>query len=328
MLYLHCGWPRTATTALQGALAARREQLAAAGVLYPDRWRGERWRADGNAHHGVAELFEGDPDARAIAAFRDYLAGNRERTVLISTEFLTEGLPGREGGTLLRLLDAVRDVTPVTCLWSLRCVADLLSALYLDWLALDEPPPAAPLLTLAQWRAVRAFERLLAGIASMPTQSDAVGGRTVYLRYDAGGAHHEELLRVVGLEQPLRAEIVAELRDRPAVNARRSRKALIALLHRERIAARAGVEIPAAALQRAWREGALRFEEDGPCDLVGVEVRRAVHQQAIAISRRSGFTPYPEFFESAEIEPSPPTSLDPDALTDADLERVIACWPG
>lgn len=48
MLYLHCGWPRTGTTSLQAALFEHKDELAAGGTVYPDRWRSPI----GFTHHG------------------------------------------------------------------------------------------------------------------------------------------------------------------------------------------------------------------------------------------------------------------------------------
>jgi hypothetical protein len=321
MLFLHCGWPHTGTSSLQAAMCEHRDRLAAAGVVYPQRWQRR------NAHHEVIELFGPSANNDAIGDFQDYLRVHRDQTVLISSEMLTDGLPPVESrGSLLKLLSAAREVVPVTCLWTLRCMAEVLVALYDPRPEIGRAGSRALVLGYAQWSAVLEYSQWLRKLAGMREVDDLLGEAAVYCRYDAGGAHHEELLQTVGVPDPLRSEIVTGLRSGPRINTRVTRKAAISLLFLDAISARAGVEIPFEAVLMGWHDGKLRFAEDSPFVPIDSDVRRAAHEEALKVCHQEGFDPYIEFFEEAEIQPFAPVSLesfDPAALTDDDLERLV-----
>jgi hypothetical protein len=321
MLYVHCGWPHTGTTSFQAAMFARRERFVGAGIVYPDRWQRK------NAHHGILELCEPSTATRAaVKGFQEYLEANRDRTVLISSEQLTAGLkgvpPAERRGSLLRLLAVARQVTPVTCLWTLRRLDDLVVALYNS--AFMTKRSADPPLDRAQWAAAPRFSSWPARFAGMREVEDVLGGAMIYARYDAEGAHYDELLRAAGMPDSLRREILKELRDGARLNARVTQKAAATLLHLHAISRRAGIEIPRTAVLKAWFGGELRFAEDSPCELVDPEVRRVAHEEALKACRAVRFDPYLEFFEQAEPSPAASTPLNPEILNEADLERLVA----
>lgn len=128
MLSIHCGLRRTGTTSLQAVLARNQADLVSAGIVYPDRWRHGR----SDAHHGLRELLERStrPD-ETVRDFQAYLRANSTRTVLLSSESLATWLSDARRPALMRFLQAARDVTPVTCIWTLRSVDEILTSLYL-----------------------------------------------------------------------------------------------------------------------------------------------------------------------------------------------------
>jgi hypothetical protein len=314
MLYLHCGWQRTGTSSLQAALSRCQEQLRAAGILYPDRWRPR----GNNAHFGIVELFEPSFDEAGVELFKDYLRSNSERTVLISCEGLSNWLPAERRSSLLKLVLAAQEVVPVTCLWTLRSIDRLLTSLYLHRVATARhlPAPADFFRAFSPWLGEAAL--------TMRKLDDAVGGNVSYGRYESGGGHYAEILGSVGMPDALKGEIVAGLQAGPRANVSLGQKGTALLLHVEEIEDRAGVQLPHAALRAALREGKLRFAGDVPCELVGPEVRQTVHEEVLGASRGAGFAPYAEFFEDHEVQPSPAASLDPDVLTGEDLDALRA----
>ena len=335
MLYLHCGWPRTGTTSLQAVLRDRREDLAAAGVVYP-----ERWQDRGGAHHGIVELL--DPNRATdglFADFRRYLAAQGRRNVLISAEglsnWLPDDLPEREGfprgdglgggrAALLKLVEAAQQVTPVTCVFTL-CVADrLLDALCLHRLLRDAPDPFSLTRCLdgIQRRSFIDIHRWLGGIGGFAELSDAVEGRARFFRYEQDGSHQEQIVGAVGLPPPLVAAIVATLRSGARRNPRISQKGVVALLHTGAIEARLGTALSREALWSALRSGELRFDGDVACRPTDPRLREAIRDEALRASREARFEPYPSFFaDDVLVEPQSP-DLDPGILDDADLERL------
>jgi hypothetical protein len=318
MLYLHCGWQRTGTSSLQAALCRHQERLRAAGILYPERWR----PPGSDAHFAIAELLE-DPGGgkAAIDGFKDYLRTRADGTVLLSCEGLSNWLLAERRSSLQRLVAAARETTPVTLIWTLRSVDTLLTSLYLHRVATARPLPSPA-------NFFHDFSDLLAEIvASMCHLADAVGGNASYGRYDGGGGHYAEILGVVGTPDPLREEIVGELRHGPRANVSLGRKGVVLLLHTEAIEDRLGARLQRQALRTALRSGELRLEGDAHCELVEPEVRRAVHENALGASRDLGFDPYIDLFADHEVSPAPAASLDPDALTDEDLDALRAWLP-
>lgn len=106
VVHLHVGAPKTGTTYLQQLLAANRESLAGAGVLFP----GREWRDQVQAAQDVLGHDEGDPRIRAASAgawerMAAEILSHRGPAVLYSMEFLS--FAGREQAR--RVLDSLRD---------------------------------------------------------------------------------------------------------------------------------------------------------------------------------------------------------------------------
>ena len=315
MLYVHGGLGRTGTTSLQAALRQHRHRLAEVGVIYPDQWRKE----NGDAHHGIPELLEpasahnGETDA-----FKGFLRSNQDQTVLLSTEHLSISLAKEYRAGLLDFFSAASRITPVTGLWTIRRADSLFTSGYLFWLWNDRPV-SSPVETFDE------ISQLLTGwLAGLGELSEALGGRVAFSRYDSNGAHQEEILRAVGVADSVRGTILGHLRQGPRLNRGLTQKAAIAMLHLDAISARAGVEIPRPALREALYDGRIQFDGDAPCELVGSEARRTLHEQALNTSADLGFAPYMDFFAEDEIEPAEAVSLDPSVLTDTDLARILA----
>ena len=58
-IWIHVGWPKTGTTAIQRYLAANSESLKRMGVLYPESGR----YGITDAHHELASALTGGPTA-------------------------------------------------------------------------------------------------------------------------------------------------------------------------------------------------------------------------------------------------------------------------
>lgn len=314
MLYLHCGWQRTGTSSLQAALRDRQDQLAEAGIAYPDRWRPE----GSNAHYEIAELLEqASAGGGAVRRFQDYLRATDGEAVLMSCEALTNCLPQQKRGQLVALLRAAGEATTVHCLWTLRAMDSLLSSLYLHRLVTNRPlsMPDEFFRAFAGWLGEAPF--------TMRAAEDAVGGSGVsYVRYASDGGHHDGMLRDAGVPDRLRVEIMDALRQGPRLNTRLGQKGAVVLLHTDAIEARVGAALPRAALRSALHTGELRFAGDPRWELVGTEARHAVHDAVLEASREAGFSPYVEFYGEHEVQVSEPAPLDPDALEGNDIERL------
>jgi hypothetical protein len=316
MLYVHCGWPRTGTSSFQAVLAERGDRLAEVDVVYPDGWRPR----NSDAHYGIAELLEppASKSAAAIDGFLEYFSSNADRTLLISSEALSNWLPSGKRESLVGMLLALRDVTEVTCLWTLRRLDRWVTSMYLHLIETGRPVPP-PAEYFLDWTS-----RVADVLAGMCEVSDALGGGAVYFRYGEAGAHCGEILRTVGVPDPLRSEFEASLRDGPRRNRRLSQKTAVALLHADALSTRANNGLSPERFRGALRRGGFEFTGDAPCELVETEVGRTVHKAALEAARQVGFEPYVEFFEAEEVEPSSPVSLEPSVITDEDLSRLVA----
>lgn len=316
MLYLHCGWPRTSTSSLQAVLFEHTDRLADAGVVYPDRWR-----VRGNpTHHGMAELLKASQESEsALDDFKRFLAGHAGEDVLLSAEVLTYWLRSSEKlEALQRLLAAAQEVMPTRCVWTLRRIDDFIGSMYLRQVTLRPPAHLPP--PTEFFENVGRPDRLFEGVCGV----GEVVGEVAYVKYEAGGAHNGALLRAFDLPEPLQTEIRERLEQGPRLNAGLSHKGAVAMLNLDVLSARAGVDLDRAALRAAFFRGDFRFEGDRPCELVGVGVKRALHERGLAAARQAGLTPYIEFFEADEIRGSAPVVLGPEILTDEDLRRLVA----
>jgi hypothetical protein len=319
MLYLHCGWPRTSTTSLQTALFAQRGRLADAGIVYPDRWRSKT----GLTHHGLAQILQASLDSEdALDDFTCFLAAHADRDVLFSAEALTFWLaPVEKQDAFVSFLDAAQEVAPVRCIWTLRRHDEVMRSFYLLRLKTGGRvrSPAgrsgqAPV--LEEW------------FAGLRRVEEAVGGDVVYVKYDPTGRHNAELLRAFGVEGQAEARILEELERGPRLHAGPSHKQAVALTNIEALSARAGVDFEQAALRRAFLDDGFEFEQDWRCVLTEPARQRELHGRALTAARRHGVTAYVEFFGDAEVESSTPAQEGTDAITDADLERLVAFLAG
>lgn len=313
MLYLHCGWPRTSTTTLQVALFDHREQLAAAGALFPERWLAKAMPT----HNGLADVLKAarqsdDP----FDEFKSYLNDHAERDVLISAEFITTWiLPIKQQDTLLGFLAAAREVVPTRCIWTMRRIDGAIRSLYLRRLALgyELPTPAE------HSNRIRDLGGLFGGMQRM---DDAMDGEVAYVKYDSRGSHYPELLDAFGISGEVRTSILAQL-TATRLNVSVGHKQAVALLGVDALSARAGVELDRTLMGEAFHRGEFSFAEDWRCELVDGGVRRALHERALTDADRQGFTPYSQFFGEDEIQSST-VDLGLDALTDEDVERLAS----
>ncbi|MCK8783556.1 hypothetical protein M0638_04070 [Roseomonas sp. NAR14] len=102
---IHVGMSRTATTSLQGALAAHRSGLTEAGILYPDLTPRSA-AAPHLSHQHLGEALDGRRPARErtelLDLLRAALRASRADTLLLSYEKLAEIPPRRGVPALLR----------------------------------------------------------------------------------------------------------------------------------------------------------------------------------------------------------------------------------
>jgi hypothetical protein len=316
MLYMHCGWPRTGSSSFQAVLTGHRDQLAEVGVDYPDRWR----LRNSDAHYGITETLESVAveDIGAVEGFLDYLRSAAARKVLISNESISHWLVAGKRESLIELLLAAQEVTTVTCLWALRRADRWAGSMYLHRIDTGHPVPAPD----TYFRECAAMVPDI--IAGQREVEQALNGNQIYCRYEDSGAHYGELLRAVGVADSVRVDIETDLRVGPRRNRGPSQKATAALLHADALSARAGVDLTVERLRGVFRSGDFEFDDDMPCELVDVEVAQAVHRRALEAAGEAGFKPYVEFFGAEAVEPSTPVALEPEALTDEDLSRLVS----
>lgn len=313
-LYLHLGWPKTGTTTLQAALAGQRDLLAATGTIYPDGWN----REGDDSHNGLTELLRAGAEPGAFGEVTELLAAHPGTDVLLSSESLTTWLLREEMlETLLGMVTAMRDVVPVTVVWTLRRLDDMAHSLYVQMsLAGIESQPGAQFMERVP------HARIFSGMRELERLA---GDRAVYVKYDSGGAHNVELLDAFGLSREAAAAIGSQLRSSRRLNASRSHKQLVAARNVEALSARSGVELSKAALLDAFDTDGFRFEHDRPCELAGDAARSELREAALESARSCGFSPYLSFFEDEEAGEAPSArDLDPDDLSDEDLSRLIS----
>jgi hypothetical protein len=313
LLLVHGGLRRTGTSSLQAVLAAHRAELTAVGVDYPDRWR----PGGADAHHGLAELLEpGEGRDAALDSFRLYLEGRAGGSVLLSSEVLSTWLSEDRRPSLLGLLRRAGEATRLCCAWTLRPADEILTSMYLHQVMFgyEVPGPEEYFLT--------GLPRVTEAIVGLGELERALDGESIYMEYDPAGAHNEEILSRAGVADPTRGQLMEALRESPRLNPRLTHKAAAAMLHRDAISVQMGVEVTSPALKGLFYEDGPHFAGDGPCVVVGDELRRAAHNEALSAAREIGFAPYLEFFGDHKIEAAPPEIPGPDALNGEDLERL------
>ncbi|HEU5142043.1 MAG TPA: hypothetical protein VFU04_02685 [Solirubrobacterales bacterium] len=318
-LYLHCGWPRTGTTTIQALFTRHRAALAEAGIAYPLDWQMTgRDEAMGVVNqNGLARLLEPADGTQIADELRRTGEAHRGEAVLMSSEELITWRASRGSRRPLKgLLASLQELAPLTCVATIRRVDDFLSSFYLHHM-LGERPLLGPQHYFQQMRAY--MDRLMTAMGELEADSE----ECVHIRYKQSGAHQEDILRVVDIPAGLREQMVAELRRKPRLNARLSKKTVAVLLHREAIAARADMPIPSEALRRMHWAGELNFGDDGPCELLGPDLRRSLHDEALEAARRAGFHAYVEFFGNDEISAPEASAPEPELLLDEDVDYLV-----
>jgi len=319
VIYLHCGWPKTGTTSLQAALVRNQELLAAAGLLYPERWRRD---VDGS-HNDLTDLLEAHrKDGSDFDELRGFLAANADTDVLFSSESLTTWsfFGGNKYDSMLGLVTAMQEVAPVRCIWTLRRGDGLFHSL--DRRAALERGLRAPRDLSWLIGDVDRFAALFQGMRGLEAAA-AKGG--VYFRYDSAGEHVAELLRAFDMPQGLAHEIQEEVAGAPRLNVTPTRKQVAASVDVDAISATMGVELDREQLIRAFSQEGFRFHDDNPYVMFRPEMRRALHERILESANRTDFTPYLGFFADEKLADLPSaSSLEPGTLTDEDVSRLAA----
>lgn len=320
MLYLHCGWPKTGTTTLQAALVAHRDDLAAAGILHPQRWLSPL----GRTHHGLAELVKASlTRADAFDDFRRFIADHEESDIVFSAEQLSFWLISEaRREALMAFLAVARESAPTRCVWTVRRYDELLSSLYM-WLvrmgSRKLPPPAEFLEDHI------GPNNLLVGMMDAEAVLD---GEVAYVKYNPEGTHNFELVDALGIRGPVASRIGSSLASGRRLNARPTSKQSAALRDPAALSSRVGVELDSAGLRRAVFDEGLEFDRDEPYRPVSGEVADAAHQRMLAAARRDGFGPYEEFFGEAEIDLTCSASAGLEAFTEEDLALLADRFGG
>src|ERR1051326_8825826 len=131
MLYWHLGQKRTGTTSLQTALVTHQEQLADVGLIYPEEWR-SRDPVGYSTHHGLAEVMQStDDDSLPVRHFREYLATHDDKSVLFSSEFVSDWIAGEKCDSVLRTIALAQSLMPVSCIWTMRRLDESINSLLL-----------------------------------------------------------------------------------------------------------------------------------------------------------------------------------------------------
>lgn len=273
-------------------------------MVYAEQWR------------PVAQSLPGPRAEAVIDECTRFLDEHADEDVLCSNELFTSLLWTEERReAFVALLAAAGEIMPVTCIWTLRRVDDLVVSYYL-W-TLSRRDPSLPVRQLTE------FPRVEASITGSRALECAGVGRSVYVKYEAGGGHNAELLEACGLPAELVVAIEGELAG-TRHNAAPSHKQAVALLNPEALSARSGVSLDRPELREAFARGGFQFENDGPCALVDETVRRVLRERAMTAARDCGFAPYIRLFGDAEFADSPqPVNMSADDLDDEDLAQLL-----
>lgn len=264
--------------------------------------------------------------ANGLDGLKPFLLAHADRDVLLSDEGLTGWLFSTEKqDAFVRWLAALREVTAVRCVWTVRRFDEVFSASYLVMLGFgfELPPPMEYLAEAHRPRSygVRNPDEIFAGMSRV---EEAVGGDVSCVRYEPGGGHAGELLRALRVPDRAAAEILGDLRSGRRLNSRLGHKQAATLLNLHALAARLGAELDGVALRGAFARGELVFDGDRPCQPLGCEARSALQRRALAAVERHGCPAYTEFFGDVEVDGPSFVSLGPDALDDDDLKRLAA----
>jgi hypothetical protein len=152
----------------------------------------------------------------------------------------------------------------------------------------------------------------------------------IYLRYDPAGGHNDRILRALPLSDGLAEALRAEATGASQLNPSLSHKQTVALLNLEVLAARAEATLDRATLCERLRSGSLAFDDDGRCDLVGLDTARQLHEDALHFAHECGLDAYVSFFEAEEPDArrGRRARMAPDVLSDQDLELLAReCQP-
>lgn len=318
MIRFHCGWPKTGTKTLQAQLFEQRDALAAAGVIYPDRWRRQLLpEVPDGSHNGFVDVLDAiEEDGAPVEDFIAFLADNADRDVLISSELIALWALRPESRDVAdRFFAAVRGVMPIRFVWTLREFDDFVCSLYLQLISMGRrlPPPEEFVGRVGP-------DNLFAGMRRFEECADSVA----YVRYRRDGRHNLELLRELELPSTVSVEIERAVVG-PRLNPSLTHKQAVALLEADALSTRSGVALDPRVLRRMFNAGEFRFEDDGPCVLIGEETRRRLREEALRCAIDLGPGAYVRFFNPREAEQPPAGVSDVDArvLSDADLNSLV-----
>ena len=319
MLYLHIGLPRTGTTSLQAVLAQSAAPLAEASTVYPVRWRGRGKLA----HHELASgLLASETGATVKNDFLRYLAKTGERRhVVISSEGLSNGLTPEKFPQLRSFLQACSSRTPVRVVLTLRRYDVFVSSMYhhqLKWGLAPDPD-------------IEHYARLrhpwISGVFKALSELRRDGDVTslILIPYVEGSDSIAPALQALGISPLL-------LRSRPPARLGRSigLKALTFLRFFDEWVTEHRLPVERRHVVRLFERLAFEFRnEEYSYDLLGYDVRRALHDCALSAAAEHGIAEYQEAYGGAVIEGSRQQPVDRGLISTDDfnqLARYLAEW--
>jgi hypothetical protein len=298
--------------------------LAAAGLLYPTRWKA----GDGLAHHPLMSAIVGEaPHTPLGEELLDWME-TEPKDVLISSEAALYGFGRDRRDLLLGFLRSAGAMRAVAAAVAIRRIDRYCESVYAqEARAVDSMPGLAEysdrvLHSLVQW-----FETLA-------LMADLLGaGRCRIVKFRKDQAYFEELLDALGAT-PQR---LAKGRVPPVSNETFTWKGQIALSHTRRLSEELGYNVRRNRLWRVIRFRLARLPGDRTSySLLGSGRAGSIAEAALEIARASGFAPYLAFFGNDGPDPLEEAApLDYDVLTGEDKRLldaamracVAACGP-
>ena len=312
MLSLHIGLPGTGTTSLQTVLEGSAAVLAEAHTVYPDRWRD--W--GGLAHHELASSLLAGENAPAVQDdFLRYLGATRsQRSIVISTEGLSNGLTPQKFPLFRSFLRACASVTPVRLVLTLRRYDAFVSSMYQHQLKWGQAPNP----DIDRYAALR--QSWISGVFKTlgDLRRDGDVASLILVPYVEGADSIALTLDALDLSWLLS-------RSRPPARLGRSigLKALALLRFFDECAAEDRLPVERRHLVQLFERRRFEFpNEEYGYDILGSDVKRALHEHALSAAGEFGIAEYQKAYGEAVIERSVRQAVDRRLISADDVDRL------
>jgi hypothetical protein len=307
VLYLHIGLPRTGTTSLQAVLARSVPELARAAYLYPEEWRDH----EDIAHHnlGIAVL-EGESGSETTRRFLDYVLLNRAQHIVVSTEWLSNGLDRTRFPMLQAFLAACTERVSTTVVLMLRRMDDAVASMYLHetkWGEQTDFDMDQYVMFRLTWIA-----ELFEGLQRL-RETSCVSSMAV-IPYLDGFDSVVRVLAAMGL-----SDSGISTAQRARLGRRLGLKAHAALRYLDEWKVELGCPIRSDVVG-LFESGEFTFRDDADdYDILGYETRQFLHDHALQAAREHGIDPYLEAFADARIQQSERRTIARTLIAPGDL---------